>query len=179
MLAILHNIRSLNNVGSVFRTADAAGVEKIFLCGITPAPFDRLGNPRPQLAKVSLGAENFINWEKSRSAVRLIRELKKQGYTILALEQAKGSMAYYNYGLSLRGAKRQSNLHQKRLLRPARNDIVLVVGNEVRGLPPGILSLADRTLEIPMRGGKESLNVAVAFGIAVFHLIYGSKKGIM
>lgn len=142
-------------MGSIFRTADAAGCEKIYLCGITPAPLDVFGKPRPQLTKVSLGAEKYVEWEKVKSASRLIDKLKKDKYKIFAVEQSKKSIPYSNI-------KRSSNLRVGRL--------VLVLGNEIKGLPAPILKRADKILEIPMKGEKESLNVAVAFGIVIFHL---------
>lgn len=150
MIAILHNIRSLHNVGSIFRTADAAGFEKIYLTGITPPPRDRLGNKQPRFTKVSLGAEDYLLWEKVHSAVKLIKQFHKQGYKILAVEQSRQAIPYFQ--LKARTAK-----------------AALVVGNEVKGLPPPILKLADQILEIPMFGKKESLNVAVAFGIVAYH----------
>ena len=153
MIIILHNIRSLYNVGSIFRTADAVGVEKIYLCGITPKPVDEFGKPRQQLTKVSLGAEKYVEWEYCKSTARLIDKLKKEKYKIFAVEQSKKS-THYNTTASGSGRK-----------------IVLVLGNEIKGLPQSILSRAERILEIPMKGRKESLNVAVAFGIIVFHLI--------
>ena len=153
MIVILHNIRSLYNVGSIFRTADAGGIKKIYLTGYSPAPIDQLGNKRIQLVKVSLGAENYIPWEKVKSVIVLLKKLKKAGYKILALEQNEKAINYYKY----------INKQKK---------CVLVVGNEIHGLPYSILKLADKILEIPMLGQKESLNVAVAFGIVVFHLRY-------
>lgn len=154
MIAILHNIRSLHNVGSIFRTADAAGIEKLYLCGITPAPLDPFGKIRPQLAKVSLGAEKTVPWEKYSSTSRLIDKLKKEGFKILAVEQSPKSIPYY-----------------KGILRSAQDRLALILGNELRGLPPATLKKCDKILEIPMRGKKESLNVAVAFGIVVFRLL--------
>ena len=156
MIVILHNIRSLHNVGSIFRTADAAGVEKIYLGGITPEPFDRFGKLRPQLGKVSLGAENFVSWEKLKSTVSVIKKLKKSDYQIFAIEQSKKSIPFYTLNVGSHALKKTA----------------LILGNEIRGLPPSVLKLADQTLEIPMRGQKESLNVAVAFGIVIFSLIY-------
>lgn len=158
MIVILHNIRSLHNVGSIFRTADAAGIEKIYLCGITPGPVDVFGKPRQQLTKVSLGAERYVKWEKVKSTTKLIDKLKNSptggGYKIFAIEQSKKSIPYYkipkSYILNHKSA--------------------LVLGNEIKGLSPSILKRADKILEIPMRGRKESLNVAVVFGIVVFHL---------
>ena len=171
MVAILHNIRSLHNVGSIFRTADAAGIEKLYLCGITPAPVNRFGKIEPKLAKVALGAEKTVSWERCVSTTRLIAKLKKDGYKIFAVEQTKNSISYYT-------------LHPKRY---TLNQVALLLGNEVKGLSPAILKKADKILEIPMRGamirqahhprrtsrGKESLNVAVAAGIVIFHFLYG------
>ncbi len=172
MIVILHNIRSLHNVGSIFRTADAAGVEKIYLCGITPAPVDSFGKPRQQLTKVSLGAEKYVKWEMAKATGRLIDNLKKQKYKIFAIEQNKKSIPYHK-------VKNLSTFP-----RESRQKIALILGNEVSGLSPSILKRADKILEIPMHGamvrqahhprhtgrGKESLNVAVAFGIVVFKL---------
>ena len=84
MILILHNIRSLYNVGSIFRTADAAGIEKIYLCGITPAPIDVFGKPRQQLTKVSLGAEKYVEWERVKSTTKLIDKLRRDGYKSLS-----------------------------------------------------------------------------------------------
>jgi tRNA G18 (ribose-2'-O)-methylase SpoU len=159
MVAVLYNIRSLYNVGSIFRTADAAGVKKIYLCGITPAPVDRFGKIRPQLAKVSLGAEHYVKWDASarsaRATLKLLESLKKDEFKIFAIEQSKKSIPYYK--LNVKCDKRH---------------VALVLGSEVRGLPKSIFECADKILEIPMVGKKESLNVAVAFGIVAFHLIY-------
>ncbi|MDD5431239.1 MAG: TrmH family RNA methyltransferase [Candidatus Pacebacteria bacterium] len=172
MILILHNIRSLYNVGSIFRTADATGVEKIYLCGITPEPKDRLGNYREQMTKVSLGAEKSVKWEYVKSAARLIDKLKKEKYKILAVEQSKKSAPYYKRDV------RCSKLEK----------LAVVLGNEVKGIQPAILKKADKILEIPMNGAmvrqahhpkyekekgrKESLNVSVAAGIVLFRLKY-------
>ncbi len=176
MVSLLYNIRSLHNVGSIFRTADAAGVKKLYLCGITPSPTDVFGRPRQQLTKVSLGAEKYVEWDASvrsaRAISKLLDDLKSKGYKIFAIEQAKNATTYYK-------------LQTKRT-----DKIALVLGNEVKGLPKPILKKADKILEIPMRGamvrqahhprhtrrGKESLNVAVAFGIVAFHLINFKQK---
>ena len=159
MVVILYNVRSLHNVGSIFRTADAAGIEKIYLCGITPAPLDVFGKPRRQLTKVSLAAEKYVKWEYYKSASRLIDKFKKDGYKIFAIEQSKKSIPYYK--LEIR--------NKSQTVRTA-----LVLGNEIKGLSPSILKRADKILEIPMRGRKESLNVAVAFGIVVYHFLHSS-----
>lgn len=156
MIAILHNIRSAHNVGSMFRTADAAGIEKIYLCGISPSPIDRFGRPHKEIAKVALGAEHTVPWETARSTASLIKKLKKGGFTVCAVEQHARSISYNK----VRFAK-------KELAQTA-----LMVGNEVEGLSPALLKYADTILEIPMRGKKESLNVGVAFGIVAFHLLH-------
>jgi tRNA G18 (ribose-2'-O)-methylase SpoU len=167
---IAHDIRSVHNVGSIFRTADAAGVEKIFLCGITPAPFDRLKQVRADFAKVALGAEKYIPWESALTTSGVIKRLKKEGYEIFALEQSKRSVPYYQVAQVARVTPLTRGAH-------ATARVAIIVGNEVKGLPPSILHAADRILEIPMMGKKESLNVAVAFGIVVFGLRFGNGAG--
>ena len=159
MIVVLHNIRSVFNVGSIFRTADGVGIEKIYLCGITPGPLDKFGLERKDFTKVSLGAEKSVNWERKYSTVKLLDKLKKDGYQILAVEQDAKSVPYYEINRFLAGARNDKN-------------ICLVMGSEVGGLPESVLSRADKILEIPMKGKKESLNVAVAFGIVVYHLMY-------
>lgn len=157
MMVLLNSIRSIQNVGSIFRTADAAGVEKIYLCGITPEPVDRFGKPRQQFVKVSLGAEKTVEWEYVKSASKLIDKLKKEKYRIFAVEQSKKSIPYYK--MKPFGKAQGKN----------KNKIVLIFGNEVKGIAPAILKKCDKILEIPMCGKKESLNVAVAFGILIFN----------
>jgi len=154
MTVVLHNIRSVYNVGSIFRTADAAGIEKIYLCGITPAPVDRYGCLRQDFIKVSLGAEKSVEWEKFYSTSKLLGKLKKERYKILAVEQNKKSIPYYKLSKSYVSNRKSC----------------LVFGNEVNGLSPSVLKKADKILEIPMMGKKESLNVSVAFGIIAFHI---------
>lgn len=156
IVVVLPDIRSMHNVGSMFRTADAAGVAKVWLCGITPKPVDALGKYRSQIAKVALGAERTMPWEYARSTTALLKKLKKEGYRIFSVEQSPKSVPYHT-------------LDPKRYTRAR---IALVMGNEVEGLPKSILDASDKILEIPMRGGKESLNVSVSFGIALFRLIY-------
>jgi len=160
MVVILHNIRSMYNVGSVFRTADAVGAEKIYLCGITPKPLDEFSRPRKQLTKVSLGAEKYVPWEKVKSTNRLIDKLRKDGYKVLSVEQNENSVPYYKL--------------QTKNYKP--NKTALVLGSEVKGLPLNILKKSDKILEIPMLGKKESLNVSVAFGIVVYHLECAGKE---
>ncbi|MDO8584811.1 MAG: RNA methyltransferase [bacterium] len=154
MIAILYNIRSLFNVGSIFRTADAAGIEKLYLCGITPTPFDVFDRPRPEIAKVALGAEKTVPWEHARSTAKVIELLRRDGYKIVALEQSKKSVPYYTL----------------RATRHALRKVALIVGHEVKGVAPAILKRCDAVIEIPMYGKKESLNVGVAFGVVAFGL---------
>lgn len=140
-------------MGSIFRTADAAGVEKIYLGGITPAPLDKYGRENKRLAKVALGAEKTVAWERRDSALLAIKELKSQGYKIISLEQSPKAISIF-----------------KATLAPKKK-YALALGAEVEGLSQDILGQSDMVVEIPMRGKKESLNVAVAFGVAVFQLL--------
>ena len=156
MVVVLDNIRSLHNVGSIFRTADAVGATKIYLCGITPTPLDRLGRVRPPFTKVALGSEENVEWEKRASTWRVLDKLKIEGYKVLAIEQHKKSIPYYSLPTAYYSLDK----------------VALVLGHEVRGLPESVLSRADKILEIPMSGIKESLNVSVAYGIVAFHLRY-------
>lgn len=162
MVVLLQNIRSLHNVGSIFRTADGAGVEKVYLCGITPSPLDRFGQVRSDVAKVALGAEKTVAWEKVVSTSRLVTSLKKDGYTIVALEQDKRAVPYYACKTNPSPAKAGTPFRKGR--------IALVLGAEVEGVSPALLKKCDTIIEIPMSGAKESLNVSVAFGIAAFAL---------
>ena len=150
MIAILDNLRSIHNVASIFRTADGAGVEKIYLCGITPAPIDKWGRKVGAFSKVSLGAENSVSWEKVGDTAALAQRLQNEGVEIWALEQT-------DHSIELKNA------------RPAQN-FALIVGPEVEGISRLVLDEVDHIVEIPMHGEKESLNVSVAFGIATYRL---------
>ena len=150
-IVILHNIRSVENVGAMFRTADAAGVDKIYLTGYTPAPLDRFGRKRKDLAKSALGAEEFVAWEQKKSILSLISNLKKLGFKIIAIEQDKKSIGYKKVKLKEKNA--------------------FLVGPEVTGIPKNILEKCDVIAEIPMHGKKESLNVSVALGVALFRIL--------
>ena len=165
LVAILHNIRSVHNVGSIFRTADGAGVQKLYLCGITPAPFDRLKNLRPDFAKVALGAEKSVAWVMEKDTATTIAMLKKDGYEIFALEQSPRSVPYYK-------VFDNQVLDDGNAVRGSEKKIAMVLGAEVDGIPDDLLALVDRVIEIPMYGGKESLNVSVAFGVAAYGLRY-------
>ncbi len=155
MIIILDNIRSIHNVGSIFRTADAVKAEKIYLCGITPAPIDRFGLENKALSKVALGAEKSVKWEKNSSTVTVIDSLKKRGYIVMIIEQDKKSISLFD-------------LPKQRLSK----NIAIIMGNEINGLSKTILKKADQIVEIPMLGKKESLNVSVAFGIVVYFIKY-------
>ncbi len=148
VVLVLDNIRSVHNVGSIFRTAETAGVSKVYCLGTTPTPLDRFSQKRKDFAKVALGAENLVSWEYLESGEQLIRRLKKDGFQIVALEQDEESVDY-----------RKIKFGDK---------IALVVGNEVGGVSKSLLKLVDEIAEIPMKGKKESLNVSVATGIMLF-----------
>lgn len=150
---ILPDIRSAHNVGSIFRTADAAGVGKIYLTGITPAPLDRFGRPRSDIAKAALGAELSVPWEHKARILPLLARLKKAGFVLVAIEQSEDSVDY------------------KKVKIPKGQKTAFIVGNEVEGLPENILARCDSVAEIPMSGTKESLNVSVAAGIALFRIL--------
>lgn len=151
LVLILHNIRSTHNVGSIFRTAECAGVSHVYLCGHTPAPTDRFGRKRNDIAKVALGAEEVVRWEQNDSIQTTLSKLKKDGYYVVALEQHPSSVPYTTF--------------------TKKGKIALVLGEEVQGIEPEILKQCDSIIEIPMRGKKESLNVSVAAGIAIFRLV--------
>lgn len=150
-ILILDNIRSVANVGSLFRTADCLGVSRIVLIGITPAPIDRFGRKRKDFIKVSLGAEDAVRWEHAKEAEAAIGQLKEKGFEIIALEQTAGAEDVKNFGLT--------------------DKFALIVGNEVGGVSKEALDTADRVVEIPMMGMKESLNVSVAAGVVLSKLI--------
>lgn len=145
IVIILPNIRSAHNVGAFFRTADAIGASKIYVCGYTPTP----GHPR--VDKVALGAQISVPWEYAKSATALLKKLKKAGYHIAALELTKKSIDYRDW-------------------RP-QFPLALIVGNEVTGITPAQLRLADTIIHLPMLGTKESLNVSVAFGGIAYYLL--------
>ena len=148
---ILDNIRSVHNVGSIFRTADAVGISHVYLIGITPTPLDRFGRTRKDIAKVALGAETTVPWSHSETIDPILMKLKEEGVHFIALEQSEHAIDYKSY--------------------TAKNPMALIVGNEVGGISGEVLSRVDGIIEIPMRGEKESLNVAVATGIALFSLL--------
>lgn len=152
-IAVLDNLRSVHNVGSIFRTCNAVGIEKIYLCGTTPTPLDNKGLRRKDFAKVALGAEDTVTWEYRESALECVRNLHEEGVYIISLEQDLHSTDYKEVNIE------------------GRNDIAFVVGAEVDGVSHDIVKLSDVIAEIPMLGTKESLNVTIAFGIAVYRII--------
>lgn len=154
-IAILQDIRSVINVGAIFRTCDAAGISKIYLTGITPTPLDRFGRVRNDMAKAALGAEKTVAWEFVQEIATVLEKIKKENYKIIAIEQSSDSIDY-------KKIREQIKSEEK---------IAFLVGNEVEGLPKSILGLCDIVAEIPMKGDKESLNVSTAFGIAVFRIL--------
>lgn len=143
---ILHNIRSTFNVGSIFRTSDAACVKKIFLTGYTPRP-----DKNRKIEKTALGAEKYIEWEYYRNISYLIQKLKKEKVCLVAVEQYSKSIPFYKF--------------------KPKFPLALILGNETKGLNRKILEKVDYIIEIPMFGKKESLNVSVAFGIIAYNLI--------
>lgn len=149
-IVILDNLRSVENVGSIFRTADGFGVSKIILVGTTPTPLDRFGRARKDFVKVSLGAEKSVNWSYEKEIISPIKNFKKEGYQIIALEQIANAERIAGFKSDLK--------------------FVLIVGGEVEGVSREALDLADRVVEISMMGSKESLNVSVATGVALFQL---------
>ena len=150
-ILILPDIRSAINVGAIFRTADAVGIDKIYLVGVTPRPNDQFGRIQKDIAKSALGAETFIPWEYKENLLPVIKKLKKDGYEIVALEQDKKSIDYRKYKKTTK--------------------IALILVEEVNGIDKKILKYCDKIIEIPMHGKKESLNVSVAAGVALFRIL--------
>ncbi len=145
---ICDNIRSLENIGSIFRTADALSVDKIFLCGICGKP------PHHKISKTALGAEKWIDWEHCGKTWQVVDRLKKENVLIVALEQEKNALLYTKF--------------------KPKFPLVLIIGNEVKGISSSVLKRADKIIFLPMFGKKESLNVAVAFGIAGYEIRRGA-----
>lgn len=146
---ILHNIRSAHNVGSIFRTADGAGVHTIFLVGYTPAPTDRFGRSNLEIAKTSLGATNSVHWETCERIEDLIHTLHDTGVEVIAIEQHTRAKEYQKERVT--------------------GDVAFIFGNEIDGVPSSVCEVADAVWDIPMHGMKESLNVSVAAGVILFH----------
>lgn len=144
LVVVLDDVRSMYNVGSVFRTSDAFRVEKICLCGITSTP------PHPEIHKTALGAEDSVGWQHYLTALEAVEELKKQGYTVYSVEQAEGSTSLPSFHAE-KGRK-----------------YAVVLGNEVKGVHQEVVDASDLCLEIPQLGTKHSMNVSVTAGIIIY-----------
>src|SRR5680860_1591069 len=145
LIIILDNIRSLINIGSVFRTADAFLIEKIYLCGITATP------PHKDIRKTALGATESVDWEYGESTLQLVAKLKLEGYTVLAIEQAEN--AYMLNEFNIQTTKKYA----------------LIFGNEVKGVDQVVVNACDGVLEIPQFGTKHSLNISVSVGVVIWN----------
>ena len=148
LVVVLDNIRSAHNVGSAFRSADAFGVDKVFLCGITAAP------PSPEIHKTALGAEDSVPWEYSANTLSVVKQLKEEGYTVLSVEQTVHSL---KLGREFRRSRGQK--------------LALIFGNEVDGVRQDVVDESDAALEIPQSGTKHSLNVSVAVGVVLWEIV--------
>ena len=145
LTVVLDDVRSMHNVGSVLRTADAFRVEEVLLCGITGTP------PHPEIHKTALGAEDSVRWRHMASALDAVSELKQQGYVVLSVEQAEGSTMLQHF-------EPIADCHY-----------AVVLGNEVKGVHQEVIDQSDGCLEIPQFGTKHSLNVSVTAGIVIYH----------
>ncbi len=150
---ILSSLRSVHNVGSIFRTANALGFDKIYLCGTTPTPLDKYGVPRKDFLKVSLGAEKTIDWEYVFDTKELVKKLRADGYYVIAIEQDEKSVDYKTVDVE------------------GKEKVAFVLGTEVGGLSSDILDEVSVIAEIPMLGTKDSLNVTIAFGVATYRIL--------
>lgn len=146
LVVILDNVRSLHNIGSVFRTSDAFRVECIYLCGITATP------PHPEMHKTALGAESTVDWKYVNNAVEAVDNLRQEGYIVFSVEQAENSIMLEN--IQLEQGKRYA----------------VVLGNEVKGVQQEVIDHSDGCIEIPQYGTKHSLNVSVTAGIVIWDL---------
>ena len=152
LVIVLDSIRSKNNVGAMFRNCDAFRVEKLYLCGYTPAPPDR------DISKTSLGAEESVAWEHQQDILSVVRRLKQEGYLIVSVEQVEGSIALPDFEVA------------------ANAKYALVMGNEVGGVEQAVVDESEFVVEIPQFGTKHSLNIAVAAGI-VMHTFATALRG--
>lgn len=146
LVVVLDNVRSMYNVGSVFRTADSFRLEKLVLCGITACP------PHPEIHKTALGAENSMEWERVASTKQAVESLRSGGYEVYALEQVEGSIALQDFKVE------------------AGRKYAIVLGNEVKGVEQQVVDSCNGAIEIPQFGTKHSMNVSVSGGIAIWHI---------
>lgn len=144
LIVVLDNIRSLNNIGSVFRTSDAFLVEAIYLCGITATP------PNVEIHKTALGAEDSVQWKYFENTEDAVSELKKDGYTVYAIEQVENSLSLEKIALD------------------KKKKYAVILGNEVKGVQQSVVDICDNTIEIPQYGTKHSLNISVTAGIVIW-----------
>jgi tRNA G18 (ribose-2'-O)-methylase SpoU len=187
-VVILNNIRSNENVGSIFRTCDAAGVSKIILVGYTPAPVDRFGRENKGLTKASLGAEKFVKWEKTETLEKAINNLQSFFSThtsectdIFLLKNSSCSLQSSSQGIHKHASSKnfkiigieqdENSIDYKKIKNDKIKNIALVFGNEVEGFSKQDLKLCDIVAEVPMCGKKESLNVSVCVGIVLYSLL--------
>jgi 23S rRNA (guanosine2251-2'-O)-methyltransferase len=150
---VLDNLRSVYNVGSIFRTANACGVTHIILCGTTPTPLDKWGNKRKDFAKVALGAEETIGWEYEEETTRALLKLREKDAYIIAVEQDEKSIDYKEVSIK------------------DKENVAFIIGPEVTGMSQEVLVMCDVIAEIPMHGSKESLNVTIATGVALYKIL--------
>lgn len=152
VVLVLDNVRSQNNVGSIFRTADAFLVDHLCLCGITPRP------PHREIHKTALGAEESVQWKYYKETLEAVKELKADNYRIIAVEQTEVSVKLWDF-------------------QPGRNEkIALIFGHEIRGVDQKVVDHCDQSLEIPQSGTKHSLNIAVSAGAVLWRIYSGHKK---
>jgi len=154
LVVVLDNVRSLHNVGSIFRTADAFLIEAVYLCGITSTP------PHPEIHKTALGAEDTVAWKYNEDTHKAIEELKAEGYTVYAVEQAEGSIMLPV--LQLEKSRK----------------VAVVFGNEVKGVQQSVIDICDGCIEIPQYGTKHSLNVSVTGGIIIWEVFKRLSHGL-
>ena len=151
LIVVLDDVRSMYNVGSVFRTADAFRAEAIYLCGITAQP------PHPEIHKTALGAEDTVAWRHFDTAMEAVQSLKEQGYTVLSIEQCEGSTML-----------NQLEVKEVREVREVKK-YAIILGNEVKGVHQEVVDASDGCIEIPQFGTKHSLNVSTTAGIVIWH----------
>lgn len=146
LVMVLDNVRSLHNVGSVLRTADAFRIEAVYICGITATP------PSAEIHKTALGAEDSVNWQYFEDTMQAVDKLKNEGYTVLAVEQVEGSLKLGNFAFE------------------AQKKYALIMGNEVKGVRQDVVDACHQALEIPQYGTKHSMNVSVTAGIVMWEV---------
>ena len=158
LVVVLDDVRSMYNVGSVFRTADAFRVEAIYLCGITAQP------PHPEIHKTALGAEDTVAWQHFPTALDAVNTLKQQGYTVFSIEQCEGSTLLNE--LEIRNE--ELGVHNNPKLSTVNSKYALILGNEVKGVHQEVVDASDGCIEIPQFGTKHSLNVSTTAGIVIW-----------